>query len=303
MVVIKNVAIVGASGALGVPVLNALVDSKKFNVTVLTRTSSKGDFPASVKVVPVDYDSVESLTAALRGQDVVVSTVGPTGLQGQSLVIDAAVAAGVKRFLPSEFGSNTDNPKSKTLPIFGYKVAIQEYIEEKAAANPDFTYTLVRNGPFLDWGINVGFLIEWQSGKPRVYDGGDQLFSTTTLHSIGLAVVGVLTHFEETKNRGVFTEDTQVSQNQLLEIAKLVAPEKQWEPIPTDLDELKKETDAKIAKGQFTPEVLYQYLFQAIFKEGYGAVFEKNDNELLGVPGKTAEDIKAIWKALLTGGR
>ena len=37
-----------------------------------------------------------SLTSALRGQDAVVSTVGNAGFLGQKVVIDAAVAAGVK---------------------------------------------------------------------------------------------------------------------------------------------------------------------------------------------------------------
>jgi hypothetical protein len=132
-------------------------------VTVLVRAFSKSDLPSSVRTVTVDYNSGESLTAVLRGQDIVVSTVGTPGLQGQILMIDAAVAAGVKRFLPSEFGSDLDNPKTKQLPVFGHKVAVQKYIEQKAKANPDFTYNLVRNGGFLDWGFSQNFLLDLKS--------------------------------------------------------------------------------------------------------------------------------------------
>jgi hypothetical protein len=129
-------------------------------VTVLSRIGSKASFPPSVKVIPVEYSSVESLTAALKGQDAVVSTVGVDGLLGQSVLFDAAVAAGVKRFLPSEFGSDLSNPKAARLPVFGYKVATREYIEEKVKAGAGITYTYVINAPFLDWGIEVGFLLD-----------------------------------------------------------------------------------------------------------------------------------------------
>ena len=65
------------------------------------------------------------------------------GIENQSIVIDAAIAAGVKRFLPSDFGSDYENSKTKLLPIFGQKVVIRNYLKEKAAVNPDFTYTFV----------------------------------------------------------------------------------------------------------------------------------------------------------------
>jgi len=73
---IKNVAIAGAAGNIGSPLLKALVDSGEFVVTVLTRAGSKATYPASAKVVVVDFESVESLTAGLKGQDALVSAVG-----------------------------------------------------------------------------------------------------------------------------------------------------------------------------------------------------------------------------------
>jgi hypothetical protein len=43
----------------------------------------------------------------LRGQDAVISAVGATGFVDQKKFIDASIRAGVKRFIPSEFSSNT----------------------------------------------------------------------------------------------------------------------------------------------------------------------------------------------------
>lgn len=284
---------------MGKPVLNALIKSGKFNITVLSRASSKSTFPDSVNVFHVEYTSVDSLTAALRGQDAVISTVGTEGFQGQAVIIDAAIAAGVKRFIPSEFGSDTKNPKSAALPVFGYKIATQKYIEEKAAANPDFTYTYVINGVFLDWALEAGFLLYQQTGKPRIFDGGDNLFSATTLPSIGLAVVGVLEHFEETKNRAVYIESTRITQNQLLAIAKRAAPQKKWEPVRETLAEVKKSADEKLAKGDYSHGVLYEYLNLALYAEGYGGAWSKLDNDLLGVPRKSEAELEADLKTIL----
>jgi hypothetical protein len=199
-------------------------------------------------------------------------------------LIDAAVAAGVKRFLPSEFGSDLGNPNTAVLPVFGYKVVTNEYVQEKAAAHSKFTYTLIRNGPFLDWGINNGFIFDWKNATPVIFGGGDQFFSATTLSSVGQAVVGVLTHPEETTNRAVYVEDIRISQNQLLKIAKQNTPGKVWSPIQVDLNDMKKDIDAKLAQGEIS--VLVKYIALAVFGDGFGGLFdENNDNKLLGVPG------------------
>ena len=60
-------------------------------------------------MIRANYDSAKSLKAAFQGQDAVISLVGGTALGDQNKLIDAAIAAGVKRFLPSEYGSDTTN--------------------------------------------------------------------------------------------------------------------------------------------------------------------------------------------------
>ena len=281
--------------------LKAILDSKKFNVTVLVRSASKASFPSSVKVVEVDFTSVSSLTNTLKGQDALVSTVGSSGLQGQTLLIDASVAAGVSRFIPSEFGSDLDNSKTKALPVFGHKIAVNKYAEEKARENPNFSYTNIRTGAFLDWGLKKSFLLDWASGKPRIYDNGERLLSTTTLASVGQAVVGVLLHPEETKNRAVRVHDMSISQNRLLAVAKKVAPNKTLEPYYESTTEIFKAANEKIAKGDHSLPVLFEHIICSLFGEGYDALHaSEDDNKLLGVAGdKTDADIEAIMKPLL----
>ncbi|KFY15220.1 hypothetical protein V492_02158 [Pseudogymnoascus sp. VKM F-4246] len=318
MSTIKNVAIAGGSGLVGKPIVNALLKSGKFTLTALVRESSTSTFPSGVKVVKVDFDSVASLTEALKGQDALVSAIGNAALQGQNLLVDAAlleialwrrdllvdaaVAAGVSRFLPSEFGSDLDNAKAGALPVFGYKVATANYSKEIAASNPAFTYTFIRTGAFLESGLENNMLIDSQSGKPRIFDSGDQLWSAITLESVGQSVVGVLTHPEETRNRAVYVQSIATSQNKLLDIVKKLTPGKTQEPQYVSTEDVFNDSNAKLAKGDYSEGVMFGYIFVAMFGEGYGAVYETTDNERLGVTSLTESDVEAILKPIVARG-
>lgn len=78
--------------------------------------------------------------------------VGPGGIGAQTTMIDAAEAAGVKRFILDDFGWG-DSPKS--LPEFGpihaQRRAGWDHAKAKADSNPNFTYTGISIGNPIDW--------------------------------------------------------------------------------------------------------------------------------------------------------
>ena len=55
-------------------------------------------------MIPVDYSDKESIKSALAGIDVVISTIARVALEVQGGIVEAAKEAGVKLFVPSEFG-------------------------------------------------------------------------------------------------------------------------------------------------------------------------------------------------------
>lgn len=295
MSTIKTVALAGASGNLGPAILNALLAAGTFDVTILTREGSNAKFPPGAKVVSVNYSSKESLTNAFRGQDAVVSTIAMAALTSQTDMIDAAIAAGVKRFLPSEFGSNTYNPKARPLPVFHGKLVIQDYLEKKSKET-SLTYTPIVTSGFFDWGLKAGLFINFKEHKATLYDGGDRPFSVTRLAAIGTAVVGVLQHPEETENRPVFVHEAVVTQNQLVNIAKDADPSKKWEIQNVDTEKLEMETYEALAgpAEKRNPHLYYNFLFRAIFGEGYGGELTEVDNELLGVTMMSDGEVKKL---------
>lgn len=124
-------------------------------MTGITRelsTNSTPKFPEDLHVKIVDYGSFDSLKAALTGQDAVVSVIATQAIAAQRTAVDAAVAAGVKRFIPSEFGINTRKVQGTTIgKILAGKVAVVDYLAEKAKEDPEFSWTGLSTGLFFDW--------------------------------------------------------------------------------------------------------------------------------------------------------
>ncbi|TRX91838.1 hypothetical protein FHL15_007157 [Xylaria flabelliformis] len=290
---IKKVAVAGGTGNLGPAVLQQLLEAG-FDVTVLTRKQSSHSFPSSAKVAEVDYESLESLTNALQGHDAVVSTLGGPALAGQLKLVEAAAKAGIKRFIPSEFGSNTMHPKTAELPAFKGKIAVQTALKKEGQTS-DLTYTVVLTGPFFDWGLKVGLVADVKGKSIKLWDGGDRVFSTTSLATIGRAVAGVLKHPEETKNRAVYVQDTALSLKQLLEIAKRATGSSDWKVENASIDDVVNKGWEELKKPQPNPaNFVINFITLAIWGEGYGAKFDKLDNELLGIKELSEEDIEKL---------
>jgi putative NADH-flavin reductase len=135
--------------------LNAFLDHKAFNVSVITRATSNSTFPAQLKVLTSDF-SEDSLLQVLKGQDAVVSVVGPGALKDQIPMIDAAEKAGVKRFIPSEFAA-TLSVREDLNPLQEARSMVLDHLSQKSKANPNFTHTPIATGSFIDWvcGLSV----------------------------------------------------------------------------------------------------------------------------------------------------
>ena len=241
----------------------------------------------------MDFDSFDSLVTALEGQEALVSTVASAAIQAQKLLIDAAVKAGVKRIIPSEFGCDLHNVKTRDLPVYAAKVEIENYLSELAVKGL-VSYTLVYTGPFLDWGLRKGTFFNFKGRKAELYDGGDQLISTSRLSTIGKAVRRILTHPPETPDRAVWVKDIDVSQKQLLKLAQALTPGEEWEVKEVDTAELEKQAREEIQKKNIGPTTMLNLIRRAIYAPGYGNKFERVHNSVLGIRGMTEPDVEEL---------
>jgi nucleoside-diphosphate-sugar epimerase len=152
---IQKVMVVGGTGRSGKPIIKALVEAG-FEVSALSRASSKSTGPDNIKIVKTEYTH-NQLVEAMKGQDAIVACVDTFAVDQQRPLIDAAVEAGVKRFLPSEFGVDTASKGlSDKVPATKFKLETVQYLKTLEAKGMSWTATIV--GGFFGPGFTVPYV-------------------------------------------------------------------------------------------------------------------------------------------------
>jgi len=298
MSTIKNVTVVGASGNLGPSIVQALLSSN-FTVTAFTRADSKSTFPTGVHVTKVEYADRTSLVTALKGQDAVVSAIATPALLQQKAIIEAAVEAGVKRFIPSEFGINTTKlpAGSGVEKILAGKLEVQNLLNEKVKSNEGFSWTGVSTSLFFDWNLKTGSLgFSIPNKTATVWDSGDEPWTGTNLSTIGQAIASVLSIPDKFANKYIDIASFITTQNEILKIFEEETGEK-WTVSKKSTNDSQKTADEKLAKGDRS--AFGDYLKVWLFKDGEGKSPKKEAlaNKELGLK---EEDLKALLRATLT---
>ncbi|GKT90374.1 isoflavone reductase family protein [Colletotrichum tofieldiae] len=228
---LKKVTLVGASGNIGAAVLPQLLNSD-LDLTILSRQGSSATFPDGIKVVKSDY-SPESLARVLEGQDAVVSMLPIMALEEQKKIAEAAIKAGVKRFIPSEYGSDSSPKKA--------------HLDWLATKEDQISWTAIITGPFFDWGVKLGMTgFDLANKAVTLIDGGKTPFTASNVAQIGRAIVSVLQHPAETKNQLVFIESFTTTQTEILAVLEKLTGQ-EWK-VNKDV---RQDGFAKLGKGEF----------------------------------------------------
>ena len=279
----KNITLVGATGNLGKHILPALLADRTFQVTVLSRAKSSATFPDNVKVVKADYANQAELVKALQGQEVVISAVGGEGVATNfdSTLVKAAIEAGVKWFIPSEFGIDTSHPAVANNPVLASKTAVAKLLKENESR---IAHTFIVTGCFLDWGFDNGFLgFDLANKTVTLYDEGKHPISGATLPHIGQAVVAILHHFNAAKNKRLYIADATFTQQQALALFEKHT-NSEWTKKEVSTDSLAKTSADAFAQGDTMTGVVSSLLSIIYNGKGPGEFEKKVNNRSLGVP-------------------
>jgi uncharacterized protein YbjT (DUF2867 family) len=185
-----EIILAGAAGDLGGRILKALV-ARGASVRALVRSGvSKDDTDRitrlGARIVRADEANVEALAAALEGATCVVSALN--GLREvivdrQGILLDAAVKAGVPRFISSDYSADF----TKTTLGDNRNFDLRREFMARAEQAP-IQVTSILNGAFLDMlGAEMPII---QSGIRRVlyWGSADQLLDFTTKDNVAAYV-------------------------------------------------------------------------------------------------------------------
>jgi len=252
---LKTIAIVGPRGNVGAALIAELLKNPtEFTITALIRPSSPYTAPSpAVRVIEVDFASLDSLSAALQGHDAVAICIpgGAVRLESQKLLLDAAITAGVKLFFADEYVSDIRNPAYLAMPaqFVGDKIAVRAMLEERSAKN-EISWTALSGGPFFDMWLTKGPAgFDIPNRLARIYGTGDNLSCWTPLPVMARAAANMLRNPDPILNRPVFISGVKdLSQNTLL-----VALEEElgkFEVTHVDVKKIKREAEEARDRGE-----------------------------------------------------
>jgi hypothetical protein len=139
--------------------------------------------------------------------------------------------------------------------------------------------------PFGFFGFNI------KERSALLYDqDAPAHFSTTTMSRVGQAIVGILQHPEETRNRIVYISSFIITNKELIDALERVSGEK-WTGTPASTYDLERQGNDRMARGDRYGA--YDLVVAALFRRGHGSDYalRKNDNELLGLRDENLDDV------------
>jgi hypothetical protein len=282
-------------------IVNALVhltsrdDSLEYQVSVLTYSSQTLDLPPhlssnSVEQKKSDFTS-KSLQEAFTGQDLVISTMFGGDSELQICIIDALVAAGVKRFVPHEFGHDTLNRDIQTrIPKYAGRAQVLAYLQNNTKG---LRWIGIATGYTLDNNLisgDMGFEMKWHSAT--IHGIGTELFAASSLKRVGKVVASVIQHWDSVKSNYLYAAGVITSANEVLRCAEKVT-DREWTVGSYDVEDSVSEGQKRIERG--FPDAGMALLERSILYDerlNASAPFEtQSSNDLLELSPESVEDM------------
>ncbi|APT34838.1 secondary Metabolism [Methylobacterium phyllosphaerae] len=172
----KLVVVAGATGDLGTRIVKALA-AKGTPVRALVRRPVSDLARDHVQQIPVDFGNGADLTHAVTGAACVVSALNGTApviLDTQGQLLDATVAAGVPRFIPSDFCLDY----RATRPGDNRNMDLRRRFAARLDTAP-IRATSIFNGPFADLLTGQAPIVLHRFRRVLFWGDADQVFDFT----------------------------------------------------------------------------------------------------------------------------
>ena len=182
----QKIVVAGATGHLGSLVVKALA---KYNAEVVALVRPGTDESRlsplrveNVTVTEVSLAEAKDLQQALRGAACVISTL--QGLQNvirddQTALLDAAVSAGVSRFIPSDFALDF----TKLVPGTNRNLDLRRDFHGVLRSRP-IQATSILNGAFSTILTTPGVMVNFNDKQMNYWQNPDQEMDFTTLENV-----------------------------------------------------------------------------------------------------------------------
>ncbi|KIW91421.1 uncharacterized protein Z519_08317 [Cladophialophora bantiana CBS 173.52] len=178
-----SVLLIGASGALGKPLMDELVRQRdQFQRIAILATPERATKFSNSDVEVVIGSFYEA--TSYQGFTHVISAVGNPLMVLQPAMVEVAVSAGVKHWYASEWNSDISQRQIQDLRYFRDKQAVRAYLRGKAAHAPGFQYTLMVTGIFTEWALDEFYGFDHQKLTARLHGQPGKRIGVTSIPDI-----------------------------------------------------------------------------------------------------------------------
>lgn len=199
--------------------LKALVECPAIQrpIRAVTRdisAASKKSLPEGITLYEASFENTAAMNTALNGVDTVIDLT-PADLSSKPL-IDVAVEAGVKLYLPSEYGCTYKDTKYPN--TFKVKKETMSYARSRGLKT-----VLVQTGLFSEWNLTKPYLLGIIP-EEKIYkkiEDGNMRMTITFIEDVCHAVVELIQMDPQSIPDEVFIEGDTITPNELSELWEL----------------------------------------------------------------------------------
>ncbi|CAK1366878.1 unnamed protein product [Cercospora beticola] len=292
---IRKVLVLGEN-RLSASILSGLSQASsthyELHLAVHQKSSSSPNSRTSVHTTDFSTESLKAIFNELK-PDVVFSTSHGGSFDTQRTIIDAAITAGVSRFVPAEFGQDSQNTAlhDRLPPLKGRWKCIQ-YLKELSYKGT-IEWVAPATGIQLDAAImsgNIGFDLKWQS--VTVHGTGEEEFAASSTQWNGKVAAAILKNWSSVKNQYLYVPGMITSVHTCLEALQNVTRQ-EWERGNNEVEDMVREAERRIERG-FPDAGMFLLEKSVLCDEGLNAVGpfrERDGKRVLGLEGERVEDI------------
>lgn len=317
----SNILIFGATGYIGTYITEKVIAAQPtFNhITIFTSpetVANKSDLlegwkkqAGNVSVITGSADSEADVKAAYKKDqiDTVICAFGRNAIAKQIELIQwADEGDDVKWFLPSEYGTDIEyGPQSKDEKPHQQKLKVRAFVRDQVKR---VRVTYVVTGPYFEsWAQEKTPMPDIAVSQFHVEDkvaqlieDGEGKIAFTSMPDVGKLVVAALRHPETATvgegGKALKVNSFEVTSNQVVAEYERQTGVK-WKVSYVPLSKVREQEEKLWAEGHPKATVV---TLRRIWAEG-GTLYEKKDNESIGVKPEDTETMAEVLKRLLAG--
>ena len=232
----QHILVLGA-GELGLAVLRGLAAraDESASISVLLRQASVDSaapekqkeiaairsLGVAIEVADIAEASVEELAAVLSRFDTVISCVGFAAGRGtQRKLTQAALASGVKRYLPWQFGVDYDViGRGSPQDLFDEQLEVRDLLRGQSRTE----WLIISTGMFTSFLFDPAFgVVDLPAGRVNALGSLDTAVTVTTPEDIGTLTAAIVLHRPRLINQVVYTAGDTLTYGDLAELLERV---------------------------------------------------------------------------------